>query len=58
MRQIFTDNQVHYHHIPAVVDAPFITGRGPGAAFDFALTIVSELLGVEAAEQVKQQLFY
>lgn len=58
MRQIFTENQVHYHHIPAVVDAPFITGRGPGAAFDFALTIVSELLGIEAAEQVKQQLFY
>ncbi|MFC0323777.1 DJ-1 family glyoxalase III [Gallibacterium melopsittaci] len=58
MRQILLDNGVNYHHVPAVVDTPFITGRGPGAAFDFALAVISALQGVEVAEQIKQQLFY
>lgn len=58
MRNDFAENNVIYHHVPAVVDGVFITGRGPGAAFDFALTVISELLGVETAEQLKQQLFY
>ncbi|WKS99933.1 DJ-1/PfpI family protein [Gallibacterium salpingitidis] len=58
MRDNFAENNVIYHHVPAVVDSAFITGRGPGAAFDFALTVISELLGVETAEKLKQQLYY
>lgn len=36
-----------------VVDGRFITGEGPGAAFDFGLKLVETLKGAEAAEQVR-----
>lgn len=58
MRSAFDEYDVHYHHVPAVVDGIFVTGRGPGAAFDFALTVIGELLGVDAVETLKQQIFY
>lgn len=58
MRADLINNEVNYRHLAAVIDAPFITGRGPGAAFDFGLAIVAQLLGVDAAEQLKQQLYY
>lgn len=58
MRADLIEHGAFYHHVPTVVDRPFITGRAPGAAFDFALTIISELLGVDAAENLKQQLYY
>lgn len=35
-----------------VVDGPFITGEGPGAAFDFGLQLVKTLKGPDAARQV------
>lgn len=35
-----------------VVDGPFITGEGPGAAFDFGLKLVETLKGADAAKQV------
>ena len=34
-------------------DANFITGKGPGAAFDFALAIVAKLAGEAKADEVK-----
>lgn len=34
-------------------DANFITGKGPGAAFDFALAIVAKLAGEAKAGEVK-----
>lgn len=35
------------------VDGRFITGEGPGAAFDFGLKLVETLKGAEAAQQVR-----
>lgn len=35
-----------------VVDGKFVTGEGPGAAFDFGLKLVEVLKGTEAARQV------
>lgn len=35
-----------------VVDGDIITGEGPGAAFDFGLTLVEVLKGAETAKQV------
>lgn len=35
-----------------VVDGRFITGEGPGAAFDFGLQLVETLKGADAARQV------
>jgi len=42
----------------AVVDGALVTGRGPGAAFDFALTLLNVLKGPEAAEAVRAGLHY
>ena len=35
-----------------VVDGKFVTGEGPGAAFDFGLKLVEVLKGTEAMQQV------
>ena len=37
---------------PVVVDGKLITSRGPGTAAIFALTIVQQLLGKEAATKI------
>lgn len=42
----------------AVVDGLFITGKGPGAAADFAFMIVEELHSSEVAEKVKKDMQY
>lgn len=42
----------------AVVDGHLITGRAPGAAFDFALVLLAALKGPEAAETVRAGLHY
>ena len=41
---------------PVVVQGRLITGRGPGAAFDFALALAEELAGADAAQQVRAGL--
>ena len=41
-----------------VVDGNFITGQGPGAAFDFALKLVEVLKGAAVMEQVKEEIHY
>ncbi|KAF3856148.1 hypothetical protein F7725_016871 [Dissostichus mawsoni] len=48
----------HYTYSEARVqkDGHYITSRGPGTSFEFALTIVEELLGAEVAAQVKAPL--
>ena len=43
---------------PAVIDGKLVTGRGPGAAFDFGLAIVEALAGLEAAAMVAAGLVY
>ena len=39
-----------------VVDREIITGRGPGAAIDFALAIIEYLTGKEKAEEIRDGL--
>ena len=41
-----------------VVDGNLITGRGPGSAFDFGLTLVETLAGADAARAVAAGLVY
>lgn len=41
---------------PCVVDGNIITARGLGAAVEFGLAIVGQLLGEEKAEEVKEQI--
>lgn len=43
---------------PVVEDGKLITGRAPGAAFDFALKLLEALRGAEAAEAVRAGLHY
>ena len=43
---------------PAVVDGHLVTGRGPGAAFDFALALLEVLAGADTARQVCAGLHY
>ena len=43
---------------PVVVQGKLVTGRGPGAAFDFALALVEVLSGTAAADQVRAGLHY
>lgn len=48
----------HYKYSEARVqkDGHYITSRGPGTSFEFALAIVEELMGAEVAAQVKAPL--
>ena len=41
-----------------VVDGKIITGRAAGSAVDFGLTLVSVLAGREAADQVRNGIYY
>ena len=41
---------------PVVVDGNLITGRGPGCAVEFALTVLAALKGEEIAEGVREGL--
>lgn len=43
---------------PAVVDGNIITGRGPGACFDFALELICQLMGEEKSEEIRRQIVY
>lgn len=41
---------------PVLVDATIVTGRGPGAAMDFALQLLELLQGRECRDQVERDL--
>ena len=43
---------------PAVIDGRLVTGRGPGAAFDFGLAIVEALAGLEAVGMIAAGLVH
>ena len=44
--------------VPAVRDGRFITGRGPGAAMDFALELVTVMTNAETAEKLAAGMVY
>lgn len=41
-----------------VVDLPFVTGKSAGVAQQFALQLVEQLRGKEAADEVAQKVFF
>ena len=43
---------------PCIADGQFVTGRGPGAAFDTGLALVAALKGEAAATRLKEQVVY
>lgn len=43
---------------PAVVDGKLITGRAPGAAYDFALKLLEAVKGRDVAERVRGDMHY
>ena len=46
----------HIKYDPAIKSGNIITGRGPGAALDFSLMIVSELKGKDKADQLARTM--
>lgn len=45
-----------YSESAVVEDGPFVTSRGPGTAFEFALTMIRRLLGDAKSKAVQDQL--
>lgn len=41
---------------PVEIDGKLITGRGPGVAMDFALSLIEQMAGREARDQVERPL--
>jgi len=41
---------------PVVVDGNLVTSQGPGTAFEFGLSVAQELVGAEAAGQVRKAM--
>ncbi len=48
----------NYHDINAIIDDHIITGKGAGAAIDFALSIISAMENIEAADVVADKIAY
>lgn len=48
----------NYTAAKAEHDGQFITGKGPGATFDFAYSIVELFCGAETAENLRQGMMY
>lgn len=49
-------NDYGYQEDKVVIDGKLITSRGPGTAFDFALTIVDNLIGKEKASEIAKAM--
>ena len=41
-----------------VKSGQLITSKGPGTAMDFALALIAELKGEEAAREIREELIY
>lgn len=55
MKEQLKDNY-SYQEDKVVIDGKLITSRGPGTAFDFALTIVDKLISKEKASEVAKAM--
>lgn len=51
-KELSADFQATFQELPAVSDGNLITGRGPGAAEQFSMEIVSALFGKETKERI------
>lgn len=47
-----------YTAAPATIDGNIITGKGPGATFNYAYLIVEVMKGSHVAEELKEQMMY
>ena len=47
-----------YTAAPATIDGNIITGKGPGATFNYAYLIVEVMKGSRVAEELKEQMMY
>ena len=56
--ELFAAGAVPQMDRSTVVDGNLITGRGPGSAFDFGLTLVEVLAGADVARTVAAGLVY
>lgn len=45
-----------YVQAPAVADGNLVTGRGPGCAVDFGLTLLEQLQGKETADRIRREM--
>ena len=52
------DSSAIYSDENVVIDKNIITGKAMGATFDFALSIVHKLSGLEACQNVKDKIYY
>lgn len=48
----------NYHNINAIIDDHIITGKGAGAAIDFALAIITAMENIDAADTVADKIAY
>lgn len=48
----------NYHNINAIIDDHIITGKGAGAAIDFALAIITAMETVESADLIADKIAY
>lgn len=46
------------HKEEVIVSHPLITSKGPGTAMEFSLSIISELLGKDAAKKIVESIEY
>lgn len=53
-KKLFSPNITHSEDT-VVIDGNIITSKGPGTAFEFALSVVEALCGAESAQEVKAQ---
>ena len=51
-QQLEESNQYSYSEARVCRDGTTITSRGPGSCFEFALTIVTALVGEEVAKEI------
>ncbi|XP_030745631.1 protein dj-1beta [Sitophilus oryzae] len=54
--QLEEGGKYKYSECKVVVDGNLITSRGPGTAFDFALTVVDQLVGKDKAVEVAKAM--
>lgn len=47
------EDSTHFENVPFVTDGNLTTGRGPGAAEEFAMELVKILCGQEVADKIK-----
>lgn len=50
------EDKVNYTDEPAVADGKIITGKGAGAAVEFALKIVSEMVSKEVSDEIRSTM--